>query len=375
MMRVSIVVNNHNYRPYLEAGIDSALNQTYPEVEVIVVDDGSTDGSAEVVRSYGGRVLPLLKDNGGQASAFNAGFSAATGEVVIFLDSDDLLEPSAAATAVELLAEPGVVKAHWPLIVVDQAGAPTGALKPGPAVNLPDGDLRPTVFQSGPTCLLSPPTSGNAWSRAFLEQVLPMDESAFRLGADTLLFEVAPFAGRVRRWHQPLSRYRRHGANRWRHLGFDEILKRELRFYQACVPVAIRIAADHGVGLDPERWTEHSWWHRLQGAVRSLDEVVGPAPYLLADEATWGLEPTATRQPRPFLGRAGVYWGPPADDDQAISELESERREGAAAFVLAWPSFWWLEHYAGFMCHLEERYRCILRDDRVVVYDLDGSLS
>ncbi len=370
-MRVSIVVNNHNYRPYLGTCIESALDQTHPDVEVVVVDDGSTDGSADVVRAYGRRVVTVLKPNGGQASAFNAGFAAASGEVVIFLDSDDLLEASAAATAVRLLADPRVVKAHWPLTVVDEAGIPTGALKPGSAGELPDGDLRAIVFPRGPTCLLSPPTSGNAWSRTFLERVLPMDESAFRLGADTLLFEVAPFAGQLRRSTEPLSRYRVHSGNRWRRLGFDEILRRELGFYEACVPVAARIAAQQGVAVDPGRWLQHSWWHRLQRAVRRVDEAVAPElPYLLADDGSWGLDRSATRQPRPFLGRAGVYWGPPADDEHAISELERERAAGAAALVLAWPSFWWLEHYEGFVRHLESSYRCTVRDDSVIVFDL-----
>lgn len=370
-MRVSVVVNNHDYRPYLAACIDSALNQTYPDVQVVVVDDGSTDGSVDVVRTYADRVVPVLKANGGQASAFNAGFAAATGEVVIFLDADDLLEPSAAATAARLLADPRVVKAHWPLTVVDEAGAPTGALKPGRARELPDGDLRAAVFQRGPTCLLSPPTSGNAWSRDFLERVLPMEEPAFRLGADTFLFEVAPFAGHVRRWGEPQSRYRLHGGNRWRQLGFDEILRRELGFYEGCVRVATRIATEQGVAVDPVRWREHSWWHRLQRAVRRVEEVVAPGlPYLLADGGSWGLVPSATRRPRPFPGRAGIYWGPPADDEHAISELEAERAAGAAAFVLAWPSFWWLDHYEGFVRHLERSYPCTARDDGVVVFDL-----
>src|SRR5687767_6151914 len=84
---VSIIIDNYNYARFLPAAIDSALGQTYPNTEVIVVDDGSTDTSREVIRSYGGRVVPVLKENGGMMSAYNAGFSVSRGEVVVFLDS------------------------------------------------------------------------------------------------------------------------------------------------------------------------------------------------------------------------------------------------------------------------------------------------
>ena len=94
---VSVVINNYNYARYLAQAIDSALGQTYPGTEVVVVDDGSSDGSRDVIAAYGTRVVPVLKENGGQASAFNAGFAASRGDVVLFLDADDCLLPTAAA--------------------------------------------------------------------------------------------------------------------------------------------------------------------------------------------------------------------------------------------------------------------------------------
>src|SRR4051812_16040279 len=91
----SIIINNYNYGHFLRDAIDSALAQTYPCTEVIVVDDGSTDDSREVIAGYGQRVTAVFKENGGQASAFNAGFAASRGEVVVFLDADDTLLPNA----------------------------------------------------------------------------------------------------------------------------------------------------------------------------------------------------------------------------------------------------------------------------------------
>src|SRR5437867_2851213 len=101
----SVIISSYNYGRYLEETIESALNQTYSRTEVIVVDDGSTDNSREVIAGFGDRVRPLFEKNGGQASAFNAGFRMSRGEVILFLDSDDLLLPTAVESAARLLRE------------------------------------------------------------------------------------------------------------------------------------------------------------------------------------------------------------------------------------------------------------------------------
>lgn len=102
---VSILINNYNYGRFLPEAIDSALNQTYSNIEVIVVDDGSTDNSQEIIKGYGERIIPILKPNGGQASAFNAGFAASRGEIICFLDSDDIWKPEKVARVVNALDE------------------------------------------------------------------------------------------------------------------------------------------------------------------------------------------------------------------------------------------------------------------------------
>src|SRR6266511_2235841 len=128
----SIIVNNYNYGRFLKVAIDSALAQTYPATEVIVVDDGSTDESREIIAGYGDRIVPVLKENGGQASAFNAGFRASRGDAIVFLDADDALLPAAMEQAVDLLVDPSIVKVHWPLCVVDEQGNKTERIVPSP---------------------------------------------------------------------------------------------------------------------------------------------------------------------------------------------------------------------------------------------------
>ena len=102
---VSIIINNYNYGQFLREAIDSALQQTYLYTEVIVVDDGSTDNSRDIIKSYGSRIIPLFNANGGQASAFNAGFAISGGEIICFLDSDDLFLPQKVAEVVSVFED------------------------------------------------------------------------------------------------------------------------------------------------------------------------------------------------------------------------------------------------------------------------------
>ena len=200
--KVSIIINNYNYGRFLRDAIDSALAQTYPNVEVIVVDDGSTDNSREIIASYGSRIIPVLKENGGQASAFNAGFAASTGDIIFFLDSDDALLPEAAETIVREWRD-GVARIYFPLHVIDAEGRQTGELAGGRAI--PDVRLGPFGVGS--------PTSGNAFWRAVLERTMPVPEAEWRLCAEGYLVLAAAIVGRSAEMPCPLGYYRIHGKN------------------------------------------------------------------------------------------------------------------------------------------------------------------
>ena len=105
---VSIVMPVHNGQRFLAAAIDSALGQDYEPVEVIVVDDGSTDDSADIARARPA-VRLIEQPNGGVSAARNAGLAAARGELIAFLDQDDVLMPDKLTTQVAaLIAEPAL---------------------------------------------------------------------------------------------------------------------------------------------------------------------------------------------------------------------------------------------------------------------------
>jgi hypothetical protein len=365
----SIVIDNYNYGQFVGEAIDSALGQTYPHTEVVVVDDGSTDNSQEIIRAYGSRVRAIFKENGGQGSAFNAGFAASRGDIVLFLDSDDVLLPTAFEKAVPLFDKGDVVKVHWPLKMVDEQCRPTGQLCPGPV--LPEGDLRASVVKLGPTNHLSAPGCGNAWSRRFLERVLPLPEGIYRNGCDTCLFELAPFYGRLKALTEPQTLYRQHGKNDHSSFAIEEKVGRELRFYEHYCGVLEHYLDGIGVQVDRKAWRRNSWWHRhavVLDAIKSLPN--SRKPVILVDDGTLESGPIGSRQRIPFLERNGAWWGPPPDDATAIAELERLRRDGAAFLVFAWPAFWWLQHYTSFARHLRANYACPLNNESLVLFDL-----
>ncbi len=99
-MKTSILINNYNYQEHVIDAIESVLNQTVPANEIIIVDDCSTDQSAQILRDRYSHLKLVLKDkNEGQLAAFHAGFDASIGDIIFFLDSDDLYQKNYIETA------------------------------------------------------------------------------------------------------------------------------------------------------------------------------------------------------------------------------------------------------------------------------------
>ena len=122
MTRVSVVIPCFNHARFLADAIDSVAAQTWPDVEAIVVDDGSTDNPASVLKDYPD-VRLLQQPNRGLSAARNAGWQASHGDIIIFLDADDVLHPGAAAAAVnELARHPAAMMAFGRLEVMDADG-------------------------------------------------------------------------------------------------------------------------------------------------------------------------------------------------------------------------------------------------------------
>ncbi len=213
---VDIVISNYNYGAFVADAIDSARGQSHSNVNVVVVDDGSTDDSRERLSAYEEMVDIVLQENGGQASALNTGLARCTGDAVIFLDADDVLKPDAAAlAAAAFAANPEVAKVQFRMEGIDAKGRPTGVTKPLPHIPMPNGDLRRAEVYF-PFDLAWLPTSGNAFRADALRRILPIPEREYPLcGADWYLVHLMTLLGTVASLDEVGAYYRVHGGNNY----------------------------------------------------------------------------------------------------------------------------------------------------------------
>ena len=432
--RVTVVVNSYNDARFVGRAIDTALAQTHGDTEVVVVDDGSTDDSRRVIEARaaasGGRLRAVFKPNGGQGSAFNAGYAAGTGGTFVFLDADDELLPDAAAVVAATAAASREADARpvarwcWQMPVIDAGGGevdrsgqslgearaavddarrlleaaaaggeiapeamaeaigalPEAAVRLVPKKPPAEGDLRGHAVRCGPPVPGSSPASGCAWPRWFLRVVLPMPEGPFARGADAYLNLLAPVYGDVRRIDRPLSRYRRHGADfRATQSAFERVGRRNERLVHWR-----RVLHEHlsalGVDHDPAAWErdhpQRPHWESVAALERDLLAALPPGrPFVLVDQDRLNLGPDFAGRPRRHLmERDGNYGGLPADDAEALRQLEQHRRDGAESLVLFESCFWWLGHYRALAARLRQ-FPARLDAESAVVFDVRPAAS
>ena len=206
----TIVIVNYNYGRFIAAAIDSALEQSYSPLEVIVVDDGSTDSSRKIIAAYANRVRVILQENAGQGAAYNAGWLAARGAFVLFLDSDDVLATEAMQKVVDAFEHSNAVKVQFYLRQVDQELKPLGYLLP--SYNFSSMDPREQIAAYG--YYVSPPASGNAYRKSFLDEIMPIvDVELYRHAPDGYTTGLAGMAGEIVSIAEILGSYRVHGDN------------------------------------------------------------------------------------------------------------------------------------------------------------------
>jgi glycosyltransferase involved in cell wall biosynthesis len=203
--RVTIVTPSYNQGAYLEETIRSVLDQDYPDLEYIVVDDGSTDGSVDIVRRYEDRLaFWTQQENAGQVAALNRGFARATGDVLGWINSDDTLLPGAVSTVVEALdRDPEALLVYGDAVFVDEQSRPLGPL---PAREF---DLA-TMLLAYQNHVVQP---GSLFRRRALELAGPLSEDGYYFFDFEFVLRVG-MVGRVVRIPEQLATYRVHPASK-----------------------------------------------------------------------------------------------------------------------------------------------------------------
>lgn len=213
----SVLIDTYNHERFIAQAMESVLAQTFParDMEIIVADDGSTDRTQEIIQRYvrenGSRIRYLRKENGGQASVFNAAIPECRGEIIAFLDGDDWWEPEKLATvAREFDRHPAVGTIGHGIFEVDAAGARQFFIAPeaecGNALRSPQ-EAREFVQLR---CFLG--TSRLAIRRDCANRVLPLPERLF-VEADEYMAALTTAAAGARVLKLPLTNYRLHGDN------------------------------------------------------------------------------------------------------------------------------------------------------------------
>lgn len=210
---VSVLIDTYNHERFIEEAIVSVLEQDFPasDCEILVVDDGSTDHTPEIVRKFEPQVRLMRKENGGQASAFNAGIPECRGEIIAFLDGDDWWERKKLSVVVGAFqSHPQIGTFGHGFIEVDEGGKQLAIIAPRTECESHLRDLEEGSDFLTLRAFLG--TSRLAIKRDILHQVGPLPDG-LKIEADEFLATAATALGGTRVLREPVTNYRYHSAN------------------------------------------------------------------------------------------------------------------------------------------------------------------
>jgi glycosyltransferase involved in cell wall biosynthesis len=206
---VSVLMTNHNGAAYIEQAVESVLSQTWDHLDLIVVDDGSTDHSWSILRRLASgdpRITVIEKEHGGVATGWNAAFAASSGDVLCFLDADDLFLPGKVESAVDNLRRDAGLFLH-PLVHIDKEGRPLPGVTRDSRIET--GWIAPRILARGGLRR----HGGMAFRREVADLLFPIPDGVGSLGPDAYLITLAALLARVAADPRRLGCYRIHGAN------------------------------------------------------------------------------------------------------------------------------------------------------------------
>jgi glycosyltransferase involved in cell wall biosynthesis len=286
---VTAIIPTYQHACVVGDAVSSALAQTYPALEVLVVDDGSTDDTAEVLRGFGKRIRVICQANRGLSAARNRGITSASGELIAFLDADDAWMPSKIEIQVPLFRNPEVGLVGADMVYFDEAGDQAGT--PLSRRAPPKGRVYPGFFTRD-AVLLMPTVVAR---RRCFDDVGLFDESLRALEDQDMWHRIS------RRWaleyvSEPLARYRLSQGQMTR--DFDRMLVNDIALREKCVaddPALLTIDRDVLEGCYYRLYLDLARQHMKRGEGREARAVLRryrlrrglTAKYLVHWVASW----------------------------------------------------------------------------------------
>ncbi|HVH50108.1 MAG TPA: glycosyltransferase family A protein [Candidatus Bathyarchaeia archaeon] len=248
-MQLSVLIDTYNHQQLIESAIRSVLLQDFPpsKREIIVVDDGSTDGTAEIVRQYAPQVRLVSKRNGGQASAFNAGIPECRGQVIVFLDGDDWWAPQKLRRIAQVFAEDHALGMIGHAFIESFDDGVRKTILPSARARLQVNDVSTAAFFRLSRCYFG--TSRLALRANLAREILPVPE-ALVFEADEYLFTMAAALAPFAVLPDPLTYYRVHAGSLFLSAGASEAGERRKATVIAELAKALR-ASLPGTGAPP----------------------------------------------------------------------------------------------------------------------------
>ena len=253
-MKISVLMCNFNYGEFIGQAIESVLKQTYADFELIVVDDGSTDHSREVIDSFSDkRIVRIFKENGGQASAFNAGFLESKGDLICFLDSDDWWANDKLEAVLkwdDYLNSNYSILQHAVTVSEEDLTCPY-------KFTLPSGDCFAEMCETGKIDYFVP-TSGLTIPSKVCEKVFPLPQT-LRICADAYLTRTCIAFGQVVSIPSSHGFYRKHKNTVYKNKEFSV----QIFFNDLLFPLLEEFYFKNGIKVPPFKKRKHIFLNRL----------------------------------------------------------------------------------------------------------------